>query len=252
MKVIVVEDEKMAAEGLIGLIRRVDPEMEVIAQPDSVKKAVEWFNNHPPPDLAFFDIQLADGLSFKIFEKTLVECPVIFTTAYHEYAIRAFKVNSIDYLLKPIDLQDLTNAINKFKKSYHDPKQKLQPEVFDKVLNLLTNNYKQRFVVKVGEHIRSIPVEDILYFYSQEKATFFHTVDNRNYVIDYSLEQVEELLDPQMFFRINRKYMITIRAIQDIITYSNSRLKTELKNSDDNDVIVAREKVKDFKKWLDR
>lgn len=252
MNVVVIEDEKLAAEGLIGLIQQVDPSIKVVAQLASVKKSVDWFNINNHPDLAFFDIQLSDGLSFEIFENTIIDFPVIFTTAYHEYAIRAFKVNSIDYLLKPIDFNELAAAIEKYKRSFKNRIIQPRQEVFDKVLNLLTNDYKQRFAIKVGEHIRSVPVENISYFYSLEKATFLHTHDNHNYVIDYSLEQIENLIDPQRFFKINRKYIITIDSIDDIITYSNSRLKIELKHSDDQDVIVAREKVKEFKKWLDR
>ena len=252
MKVIVIEDEKLAAERLVDMIHQYDQTIEVAATMDSIKRTVEWFDNNEHPDLAFFDIQLSDGLSFEVFEKTIVDCPVIFTTAFNEYAIRAFKVNSVDYLLKPIDIDELSAAIDKFRKNYSGQGVAQQHQVFDKVLHLLTNNHKQRFVIKVGEHIRSVVVENILYFYSLEKATFLHTIDDHNYVIDYSLEQVETLVDPAHFFKINRKYMITINAIDDIITYSNSRLKIELKQSDDQDVIVAREKVKQFKKWLDR
>lgn len=252
MKVIVIEDEKLAAERLTDMIHQYDSNIEVVARLDSVKRSIEWFNNQNHPDLAFFDIQLSDGLSFEIFEKTVVNCPVVFTTAFNEYAIRAFKVNSVDYLLKPIDNEELNAAFEKFKKNYTGNEVIRQQEVFDRVLHLLTNNHKKRFVIKVGEHIRSIATDNILYFYSLEKATFLHTADDHNYVIDYSLEQVEDLVDPARFFKINRKYMITIEAIDDIITYSNSRLKIELKHSDDNDVIVAREKVKQFKSWLDR
>lgn len=252
MKVIVIEDEKLAAERLVDMIHQYDQTIEVVATLDSIKRTVEWFENNEHPDLAFFDIQLSDGLSFEIFERTIIDSPVIFTTAFNEYAIRAFKVNSVDYLLKPIDNDELSAAIDKFKKNYSGQEVVQQQQVFDKVLHLLTNNHKQRFVIKVGEHIRSVAVENILYFYSLEKATFIHTIDDHNYVIDYSLEQVENLVDPGVFFKINRKYMITINATEDIITYSNSRLKIELKQSDDQDVIVAREKVKQFKKWLDR
>ncbi len=252
MKVIVIEDEKLAAERLVDLILDYDPGIEVLGRFDSVRKSVEWFNENDQADLAFFDIQLSDGVSFEIFDKTWVYCPVIFTTAFNEYAVRAFKVNSIDYLLKPIDEDELKRAIDKFKQTHLAKNDMIQPAILDKFLHLLTNNYKQRFVIKVGEHIRSVPVENILYFYSMEKATFLNTMDDHNYVIDFSLEQVENMVDPEIFFRINRKYIITMNSILDIITYSNSRLKIELKHSDDQDVIVAREKVKQFKKWLDR
>ncbi len=252
MRVLIIEDEKPAADRLEMLIKQYDPDIEIAGRADSVKSSVKWIDSNPKPDLAFLDIQLADGLSFEIFEQTVLDCPVIFTTAFDEYAIRAFKVNSIDYLLKPIDLDELTAAIEKYKRILPQPDTEPRQHIFDKVLNLLTDNYKRRFVIKVGEHIRSIPVEDILYFYSQEKATYLHTSGDRNYVIDYSLEQIENLIDPKFFFRINRRYLISLTSFTDIIAYTNSRLKIELLQSDDNDVIVAREKTSDFKKWLDR
>ena len=252
MKVLIIEDERLAAERLESLIKQYDPDISVVGFCDSVSASVKWFNSNPAPDLAFLDIQLADGLSFEIFDQTIVNCPVIFTTAFDEYAIKAFKVNSIDYLLKPIDLEELSGAIGKFKKTQRLEAVPRQHQVFDKVLQMLSHNYKKRFVIKVGEHIRSISVENILYFYSYEKATFLHTSDNRNYVIDYPLEQLENLVDPGMFFRVNRKYMIAMNSFEDIISYSNSRLKIELLHSDDQDVIVAREKVKEFKNWLDK
>lgn len=252
MQVIIIEDEKYAAELLKSLINKYDEKIEILAVLESVKKSVRWLTDHQHPDLIFMDIQLADGLSFDIFEKTVVDCPVIFTTAFNEYAIKAFKVNSIDYLLKPIDLDELSSAINKFKKSVTKVAPESHQEIFDKVIQMITHNYKQRFAIKVGEHIKSFSIDDILYFYSLEKATFLHTVDDRNYVIDYSIEQIENLVDPNKFFRINRKYLVSMESFDDIIAYSNSRLKLELKHSDDYDVIVAREKVKQFKKWLDR
>jgi len=252
MKVLIIEDEKPAAKHLSALIKEYNPEIEILGQVESVKKGVEWFHNNSAPDLAFFDIQLADGLSFEIFEQTLVNCPIIFTTAFNEYALKAFKVNSIDYLLKPIDFDELKAAIDKFIEVRREANPSQFQAVMDNVMNMLTENYKQRFVIKVGEHIKSIPVENILYFYSLEKATYLHTSEDFNYVIDYSIEQLENLVDPQQYFRINRKYLIRIEAIEDIISYSNSRLKIELKHSKDMDAIVAREKVNSFKRWLDR
>ncbi|MCB0804688.1 MAG: response regulator transcription factor [Bacteroidales bacterium] len=252
MRVLIIEDEKPAGRHIANLLKRYDASIEVEGALGSVKKSVEWFNSNPHPDLALMDIQLADGLSFEIFENTKVDCPVIFTTAFNEYAIRAFKVNSVDYLLKPIDFEELGTALDKFKKNFRNFDQSKYNLMFDKVMQSLTDQYKQRFVIKVGEHIKSVAVENILYFFSLEKATFIHTSDDHNYVIDYSLEQVESLLDPQRFFRINRKYIVSLPAIDDIITYSNSRLKLELKHLNDPDAIVAREKVNNFKQWLDR
>jgi len=252
MNVLIIEDEKLAAERLISLITQYDPNIKVVGNCDSVSASVKWFNSNPVPDLAFLDIQLADGLSFEIFDQTIIDCPVIFTTAFDEYAIKAFKVNSIDYLLKPIDYEEISAAIDKFKRTQVKVSTPTPHHAFDKVLQILSNNYKKRFVIKVGEHIRSIPVEEILYFYSYEKATYLLTSENRNYVIDYPLEQIESLVDPGLFFRVNRKYIISMNSFTDIISYSNSRLKIELLHSNDHDVIVAREKVKEFKKWLDK
>jgi two-component system LytT family response regulator len=252
MKILIIEDEKPAAEHIQRLVNRYDASFELLGPIDSVKKSTEWFRSNPHPDLVLMDIQLADGLSFEIFENTAIHCPVIFTTAFNDYAIRAFKVNSIDYLLKPIDFDELKNAFEKFGKIRQQVTPETYATLFDKVMNSLTKEYKQRFVIKVGEHIKSVPTSDIFYFFSMEKATFIHTKTDHNYVIDYSMDQVEGLTDPQQFFRINRKYLIRLEAIDDIITYSNSRLKIELKQSDDQDVIVAREKVSAFKKWLDR
>lgn len=255
MKVVVIEDEVLAAERLIDLLKKYDLNIEILGIFDSVKRSVQWFKKNTHPDLSFMDIQLADGLSFEIFEQTIVNCPVIFTTAFDEYAVRAFKVNSIDYLLKPIDFNELSAAIDKFKSIQLSKSKNIKQtynKVFDKVLNMLTQQYKNRFVIKVGEHIKFISIEDINYFYSLEKATYIKTENNNDYVIDYSLEQLENLIDPLLFFRINRKYLISLNSIMDIITYSNSRLKIKLSNSKDNDIIVSREKVQNFKKWLDR
>lgn len=255
MNVIIIEDEKLAAEYLRGLIHRYDPQMQVVFEADSIKKTVQWFGSGGSADLGFFDIQLADGLSFEIFDRAYVEFPVIFTTAYNEYALRAFKVNSIDYLLKPIDMTDLQRAMNKFRAQWHsgsDAMTKQRLDAIDLILHQFVKSYKSRFVVKVGDHIRPVTVEEILYFYSLEKATFFVTNDNRHYPVDYSLDYLEEILDPERFFRINRKYKISLPAIQDIVSYSNSRLKIRLKHSTDEDVIVSRERVSEFRLWLDR
>lgn len=252
MKVLIIEDEKLAADHLSSLIHRYDAAIEIIDRLNSIEKSVAWFSDHPQPDLAFFDIQLADGISFEIFEQVDISCPVIFTTAFNEYALKAFKVNSIDYLLKPIDFDELKGALDKYHRNHDQKTNSGYQFIAENVLNMLTDKYKQRFVIKVGEHIRSIPITNILYFYSLEKATFLTTADNHNYVIDYSLDQIEQLVDPSKFFKINRKYIISMEAVQDIIAYSNSRLKIELVHTNDMDAIVARERVVNFKRWLDR
>jgi DNA-binding LytR/AlgR family response regulator len=198
------------------------------------------------------DIQLADGISFMIFEQCDVKSPVIFTTAYDEYALKAFKVNSIDYILKPVDEGELEAALKKYSSLSADIKPNLKLDNIEQAIQMLTRKYKSRFVIKVGEHLRSIEVTDILFFVSLEKTTFCYTFENRKNILDFTLDELEDVLDPNNFFRINRKYIISASAIQDMISYTNSRLKLVLKNSDDSDVIVARERVQDFKEWLDR
>jgi len=249
MNCLIVEDEKVAAERLVGLIKKYDPSIDISEIVQSVKNAVQWLNTHQTPDLIFMDIQLADGLSFEIYEQTIVKTPVIFTTAYDEYALKAFKVNSIDYLLKPVDLNELKNAIDKYKEN-NSPKE-IPTQVFDSIMHSLTKKYKDKFVINVGEHIKVFTTEDIQCFYSMEKYTFLQNNSGRDYAINYSLDQLEDLLDPAQYFRINRKFIVSFSAISDIISYSNSRLKVKLNSNESNDLLVSREKVQDFKKWLE-
>jgi DNA-binding LytR/AlgR family response regulator len=184
-----------------------------------------------------------------------VRCPVIFTTAYDEYALKAFKVNSIDYILKPIDKDELAKAFTKLQGLATAPTPSQSQQLLssiEKAMQMLTKKHKTRFVIKVGEHLKTIEVESVLYFYIQEKTTFCHTLDKRDFILDYTLDQLEEVLDGNQFFRINRKYIIHTKSIQDIISYTNSRLRLVLKDSDDNDIIVARERVQEFRNWLDQ
>jgi len=249
MNCLIIEDEKIAAERLLGLIKNYDQTIEILGTVQSVKNAVRWLNDNPVPDLIFMDIQLADGLSFEIFEQTIVKTPVIFTTAYDEYALKAFKVNSIDYLLKPIDQDELNNAIDKFKKNNRT--KEIPAQVFDNILHSLTKNYKNKFVVKVGEHIKVFMIDDVQCFYSMEKYTFLQNNSGRDFAINYSLDQLEDLLDPTRFFRINRKFIVSFSAISDIISYSNSRLLIKLNSNQSDELIVSREKVQGFKNWLE-
>ena len=252
MKVLIVEDESMAAKRLTTLLQKLEPEIEILDQLDSVKTAVNWLSENEA-DLLFFDIQLADGLSFEIFNQVKINTPIIFTTAFDEYAIKAFKLNSIDYLLKPIDPEELKNALEKFHLNFSKANP-VQPNLnlLEQAMQMLTKQYKERFVVKIGEHIHTVSVNDAAYFFSQEKATFIQSGEKKRYIIDYTLEEVEALVDPKEFFRINRKYLISLLGIKDIVTYSNSRLRIILNMSDEMDAIVSRERVQDFKKWLDR
>jgi DNA-binding LytR/AlgR family response regulator len=249
MNCLIVEDEKLAAERLVGLIKKYDPSIDITEIVQSVKNAVQWLNTHQAPDLIFMDIQLADGLSFEIYEQTIVKTPVIFTTAYDEYALKAFKVNSIDYLLKPVDLNELKNSIDKYKEN-NSPKE-IPVQAFDSIMHSLTKKYKDKFVINVGEHIKVFTTEDIQCFYSMEKNSFLQNNQGRDYAIGYSLDQLEDLLDPSRFFRINRKFIVSSSSILDIISFSNSRLQVKLNSNKSDDLIVSREKVQDFKKWLE-
>ncbi len=251
MKVLIIEDEERAARRLKQLIENLHQKVEVLDTVDSVKNAILWLTKNPTPDLLFMDIQLGDGISFEIFEVITINCPVIFTTAYDEYALKAFEVNSIDYLLKPIDEDSLRAAFNKLsllKAQATGPSE----EKVATISNMMANTYKNRFIIKIGEHIKSIPVKDILYFFSREKATFLKTTDGKNYLIDYALDKIEGMLEPNIFFRINRRYLIDIESIKDIVSYSNSRLKVSLKKNVEDDIIVSRDRVQDFKTWLGR
>lgn len=251
MNVLIVEDEVEAAARLGRLLTELKPSVTIVGTIDSVKGATEWFSKNPQPELIFMDIQLADGLSFEIFERTEVKSPVIFTTAYNEYALKAFKVNSIDYILKPLDKDEVAAAFRKYEHLTQGSDQAKMLESIGAAMQMLSKRYKERFVIKVGEHLKSIEVADILYFYSLEKTTFAQTGD-RKHILDFTLDQLEGLLDPAKYFRINRKYIVSVSAIRDMVSHINSRLKLVLRSSDDDDIIVARERVQEFKDWLDR
>ena len=198
------------------------------------------------------DIQLSDGLSFEIFDQVEVKSAIIFTTAYDEYALKAFKLNSIDYLLKPIDKDELKTAIDKFEANQTAP-QNLQvnlEQIKKLLINPLDKNYKERFTVKIGQHLKMISTDEIECFYSENKGTYIFTSDNRDYLIDKTLEQLDPMLDPTKFFRVSRKFYVNVNSIKDIISYTNSRLKIILNHFSEHEIIVSREKVKDFKNWI--
>jgi len=251
LKIVIIEDEYLAVDRLKELLLKYDPNIEIIGELDTVEDAVNWFKNNSAPDLVIMDIQLADGISFDIFKQVPIHYPILFTTAYQEYAIRAFKVNSVDYLLKPVSYFELENAMEVFHQRFKTEKNVLSLEVIEKVKQMLTKDYKKRFTVKVGEHIKSIPVEEIVFFRSEGKGTFLRTFEKRQYMIDYSLEALNDLLDPDVFFRINRQYIINHSVIEDVTAYSQSRLKIRLQNCDDDKILISRDKVGAFKDWLD-
>lgn len=252
MQILVIEDEKLAAERLIALINEIEPTAQVFKAIESIKASIKWLNSNPHPDLIFMDVQLADGLSFEIFDKVNIDVPIIFTTAYNEYSLKAFKVNSIDYLLKPIDKEELRASIAKYQKlsSISSQHVAIQPQLLQQVMHLIQNPYKSRFVVRIGEHIKTISIEDVAYFYSSEKYSFLRTVSGRDYALDFSLEQLEQELDPHKFFRVSRKFVIAMPHIKDIVAYSGSRLRLMMAGSNDEEVLVSREKVSNFKVWL--
>ncbi len=251
MKVIIIEDEKPSARRLQRMLDKLNIEAETMLH--SVEESIEWFQNNEHPDLIFLDIQLSDGLSFEIFETIKIKSAIIFTTAYDEYALQAFKLNSIDYLLKPIDTEDLKTAVEKYQEN--NPKKQAVTLDFSDIKKLLVNpldrEYKKRFSIKVGQHLKLINVDEIECFYSENKGTYLHTTEGRNYLLDKTLDQLEDELEPRTFFRINRKFYVNINAIKDMVSYTNSRLQIKLNSYNEQDVIVARERVKDFKVWLE-
>lgn len=245
MKVILIEDEKLSAEHLGNLLKKIDKKIEVVATFESVKESVEAINKGIKCDLLFADIHLADGLSFDIFSKTKTDLPIIFTTAYDEYAIKAFKLNSIDYLLKPISIDDLKIAIEKFN-TINPPS---IPENIAEVVQSISKSYKNRFMVKTGDAIISLKAEDIECILSDDGIVFLIS-KNKRYIAEYTLDQFETLIEPALFFRINRKAIVNINNIEKVTSYFNSRLKIIANGLQNDDGIVSRERVSDFKLWL--
>ena len=250
MTTIIIEDEKPAARLLQRKLEKLTIETSVMLH--SVAEAIDWFSKNKHPDLIFLDIQLSDGLSFEIFEAIEIKSAIIFTTAYDEYALKAFKLNSIDYLLKPIDEDELAIAVNKYKQRM--PKQESLQIDFEQIKKMLSNpfekSYKKRFTVKIGQQLKVIPIDEIECFFSENKGTYIHTFDNRNYLIESTLEVLEHELDAKEFYRISRKFIISLKAIKEIVVYSNSRLRVILPSYKEEEVIVSREKVAGFKSWI--
>jgi DNA-binding LytR/AlgR family response regulator len=252
MKVLIIEDELPAARRIEQLIRQQRPQVEVLAVIDSITEAVKWFAQNPAPELILMDIHLADGLSFDIFQSIQIQSMVIFTTAYDQYAIRAFKVNSIDYLLKPIDALELKSALDKY------DQMRGQTASFDYSMlngmldNLKNRNYRERFLVKFGNAFTYIQAHEIRFCYAEDSLVFTRLADGKKYSLDHTLEQLEQLLNPTHFFRINRKILLHIEAVDKIHPYFNNRLKLELQPSPGFEIVVSRERVQDFKNWIDQ
>ena len=250
INILIIEDEEPAANRLKKMVTELEPDANVLDNIVSVNSAIAWFKQNPSPDLIFSDIQLSDGLSFGIFKNIEVQCPVIFITAYDQYAIDAFKVNSIDYLLKPIKKDDLQVAINKFKKLNRSETPSLDINKVLEVFNHPKTEYKTRFIVRYGEHIKTIKIEDAAYFYTEDKINFLTTNEGRRYIIDYNLDALESMLDPKTFFRINRQFIISINAINEMFSYSKSRVLIKLNPPAKHETIVSTERSGDFKLWL--
>ncbi|RYZ52209.1 MAG: response regulator transcription factor [Sphingobacteriales bacterium] len=244
MKIVIIEDELPAFNRLKKMVLETMPEATVLANLDSVQAATEWFSQHECPDLLFMDIHLADGSAFDLLKKVSIHCPIIFTTAYDEYAMEAFRAKTIDYLLKPVKKQELEAALLKLVEfrslfgSQEQPAEKLAP------------SYKKRFLIRFGEHIKTIAVMDIAYCYSENKATFARTFDGRNFPMDHNLDTLETMLDPQDFFRINRQYLISLNSIEEMRSYSKARVIIKLNPSVKEQPVVSSERAADFKAWL--
>jgi two-component system response regulator LytT len=258
MKVLIIEDEELAVKKLQKTLQSVDEGAEVVGVADSIRSSVNWLQNNPTPDLILMDIELADGQSFEIFDKIEVKSTVIFTTSYDEYALKAFKVNSVDYLLKPVQKEDLKAALDKLKNLKNiyggnnngtaalnvdslvkELQQKLQPKEF-----------RKRFLVKHAQKLVSVDIDEIAYFYSDGRLNFFKTIDNKKFVVDYTMDELEEMLDPEKYFRISRSFYVSVGCIDQIHDYFGNRLLLNLKPAVDKEAIISREKVTDFKKWM--
>ena len=251
MRTIIIEDENLTALRLKSLLHKYDPAMEVMTIIPSVQESISWLKSNQEPDLIFMDIHLEDDLAFKIFEQVNLTVPVIFTTAYDEYMIQAFKVNSIDYLLKPINYDELVQALQKFqtlKKQFGHP----NVETLLQMISKKEPEYKSRFMITVGTRIRSIETDEIAYFYSEEKLTFMVTKEGQNLPVDFSLDKLTALLNPRDFFRISRQFLVSFDSIQNVQAHLKGKLKLELQPKCKFEVFVSGDRMTDFKEWLGR
>lgn len=249
MKVVIVEDERLTAQRLEQLLLSNHPEIKVLAILPSLESSIKWFKENDHPDLLFLDIQLNDGTGFDLLQSLEHQVPVIFTTAFDSYAVKAFKFYSIDYLLKPIDPRELATALEKFKSM--QPINLADQESYKKVERTLSQDFKKRFLIKLGDQFQPILTTDIAYFSYDRGFTQVHCNDGRKLPIDHSLDYLEDMLNPMDFFRVNRQLIIAMTAIQQINTYFNSRLLLKLAPETREDVIVSRDRVGDFKRWMD-
>lgn len=258
MKILIVEDEELAVKKLKRTLGAVDQDAEVVGETDSIKSTVNWLQENTAPDLILMDIELADGQSFEVFNHVPVNSPVIFITSYDEYALKAFKVNSVDYLLKPVQKEDLQAALEKYrslKQVYagtEKPSGSIDMEALVKELQQKLHNkeFRKRFLVKLGQKLVSVDVDDIAYFFSDGRLNFFKTNDNKKFVVDYTMDELNQMLDPEKFFRISRSFFISVKSVSQIHDYFGNRLLLYLQPETEKEAIVSREKVTEFKTWL--
>lgn len=260
MKILIVEDEDLAVKKIQKTLASVDSEAEITGITDSIKSTVEWIQQNPQPDLILMDIELADGQSFEIFNLVEIKSPVIFTTSYDEYALKAFKINSIDYLLKPVQKEELQAALAKFKKikqaygagdtNGENKDVNLDSLVKELQRKLQPKDYRKRFLVKHAQKLVSVEIDEIAYFFSDGRLNFFKTNDNRKFVVDYTMDELQDMLDPAQYFRISRSFYVSVNSIDKIDDYFGNRLILQLKPTVDKEALVSREKVTDFKKWM--
>jgi two-component system response regulator LytT len=254
MNVLIIEDEKLAQVELKRLLDQCDFDINVLGCLDSIEESVHWLTEHEEPDIIFMDIQLSDGSSFEIFDLIEIKTPVIFTTAYDEYAIQAFKVNSVDYLLKPIEPSDLRASLQKYhdiKQHYTDTQFSLTKFQIEQIMTLRKLQYKNRFVSTIGDRIQHITIEDVAYFYAEGKIVFLVTKANKEFIIDYSLEHLQSLVNPDQFYRLNRKYLVKIDSIEHVSKHFDGRFRVNLTPPTKNKILISRRRVSEFKQWLD-
>jgi DNA-binding LytR/AlgR family response regulator len=253
MKALVIEDEALAAERLVVLVQAIDPSIEVAAQLDTITDTVQYLKTNEPPDVIFLDIQLADGKSFEIFERVSVEAPIIFTTAYDQFTLKAFKFNSIDYLLKPVQPEDLRVALDKLKRLKRKGLNANELEALKEIIKQKTQPFKQRLVIKAGNKIQFRNADEVAYFFADGKEAYLVTgKENRKYLIGYTLEELENILNPAEFFRISRKFIVRADAIIEVKGLMSTKLEIKLNQPTEHELVVSRERAAEFKKWLDQ
>ena len=252
MKILIIEDEQLGAEKLIRLLESIDSSIEIVGNTRSIKSSVEWLLQHEHPDIILMDIELTDGQSFEIFSHVEIKSMVIFTTSYDEYALQAFKVNSVDYLLKPIKREELKSALDKYQlwqQKFSAPSLSIE-QLISELKQQQSKVWRSRFLVKQGTKLQSIEIRDIAYFYADGRLSYFVAWDKQKYILDYTLEELEQMVDPQDFYRANRGFIIHVKAVAQIHNYFNGKLKLDLKPGIDKEVLISREKATEFKEWM--